>query len=211
MKKSYFLLAILVIMIMSALVLVIITPSNRWVCREGQWQAQGEPNKPKPKKDCVDEFSIDIELKELDAIFNNTNDENDEQMVKNENINVDDDELSEVNQLVAVWPQLNNFDLNQVITSPYQLTGEAPGSWYFEASFPVVLKNSQGDVILETYAQAESDWMTTEMVPFVIDLIFEIDREQSGELILRKDNPSGLVEHDAQISYPIILTSSPEL
>ena len=211
MKKSYFLLAILGIMIISALVLVIATPSNRWVCREGQWRPQGRPVTPKPNQDCVDEFSIETELKELDVIFNNINDENDDKAIESEDIALDNDELLEVDQSVSLWPKLDNFNFNQVITSPYQLTGEAPGSWYFEASFPVLLKNSQGDVILETYAQAEADWMTAEMVPFVIDLIFEIDREQTGELILRKDNPSGLTEHDAQISYPVILNTSPDL
>jgi len=89
------------------------------------------------------------------------------------------------------------------ITSPLIIEGEARGTWYFEASFPVVLTNWDGLIIAQGIAQAQSDWMTEEYVPFEVTLTFEPpyrpgdpDFMQRGSLILQKDNPSGLPEND---------------
>lgn len=44
---------------------------------------------------------------------------------------------------------------NATITSPLTITGKARGGWYFEASFPVELKNAGGTVIATGVAQAQ--------------------------------------------------------
>ncbi|MDP2638993.1 MAG: Gmad2 immunoglobulin-like domain-containing protein [Candidatus Azambacteria bacterium] len=104
---------------------------------------------------------------------------------------------------------------NQTIQSPLVITGEARGNWFFEASFPVVLVNWDGLIIAQGIATAKSDpstglgvnWMTTEYVPFEATLTFTIDKNtysNRGALILRKDNPSGLPEHDNALEIPII-------
>ena len=96
---------------------------------------------------------------------------------------------------------------NQIIKSPLTITGEARGSWFFEASFPVVLVNWDGLIIAQGIATAKSDWMTTEYVPFEANLDFTIDKNtysNRGWLILQKDNPSGLPEHDNALEIPII-------
>lgn len=99
---------------------------------------------------------------------------------------------------------------NQVIRSPFTVTGEARGTWYFEATFPVVLVNWDGLIIAETFATAQGEWMTEEFVPFTSELSFESpyglgdpDFMQRGTLILQKSNPSGLPEHDDAIEIPI--------
>ncbi|TAL51138.1 hypothetical protein EPN81_00885, partial [Patescibacteria group bacterium] len=43
---------------------------------------------------------------------------------------------------------------DSVVTSPLTITGEAPGFWYFEATFPVTLVNWDGLIIAEGYATA---------------------------------------------------------
>lgn len=83
-----------------------------------------------------------------------------------------------------------------IIASPLTVTGQARGSWFFEASFPFVLTDWDGRIIAEGYATADGDWMTTEFVPFSGTL--EFTRPAYGErgtLILEKANASGLPEH----------------
>ena len=97
---------------------------------------------------------------------------------------------------------------NQIIQSPLTITGEARGSWFFEASFPVVLTNWDGLIIAQGIATAKSDWMTANFVPFEAKLTFTVDKNtysNRGTLILRKDNPSGLPEHDDAFEIPVVL------
>lgn len=100
---------------------------------------------------------------------------------------------------------------NQEVSSPLEITGHARGYWYFEASFPVSLLNSKGEVISEGIATAESDWMTENFVPFSVALSFDITKSEKGKtgrLIFKKDNPSGLEEHDDSLEIPVIFSSN---
>lgn len=91
------------------------------------------------------------------------------------------------------------------ISSPVTITGKARGTWYFEASFPVNILDASGKVIAEVPAQAQSDWMTSEFVPFEATLAFPAQPAGSnGSIVLKKDNPSGLPEHDDSITIPIV-------
>ncbi len=95
-----------------------------------------------------------------------------------------------------------------VISSPLKITGEAKGYWFFEASFPVSLTDWDGRIIAEGHAEAQGDWMTEQFVPFEAVLTFadpstEADYSKRGTLILQKDNPSGLPEHDAAAEMPV--------
>lgn len=91
---------------------------------------------------------------------------------------------------------------NQKVTSPLRVAGEARGTWYFEATFPIKLVDNNGNVIAESFAQAQGEWMSEDFVPFEGKLIFETD-EQEGKLILEKDNPSGLPENADQLEIPV--------
>jgi len=103
---------------------------------------------------------------------------------------------------------------NDVISSPLQLSGEARGYWFFEASFPVTLTNWDGLIIAEHYAQADGEWMTEDFVSFTSTLNFESpyhdgdpDFMKRGALILQKDNPSGLPEHDDALEIPVFFSA----
>lgn len=98
---------------------------------------------------------------------------------------------------------------NQTIESPFLIKGEARGTWFFEASFPVELVGENGGIILETFAQAKEDWMTENFVPFEATLRFESGENQKGTLILQKDNPSGLPQNDDKIEIPILFKQEP--
>jgi len=97
---------------------------------------------------------------------------------------------------------------NETITSPLTITGEARGYWYFEASFPVVLVDWDGRIIAQGIATAKGEWMTSDFVPFEAKLEFVADSNaysNRGALILRKDNPSGLPEHDDALEIPVVI------
>lgn len=92
------------------------------------------------------------------------------------------------------------------ISSPVTITGTARGTWFFEASFPISIVNWDGLIIGEGIATAGGDWMTEDFVPFTASITYTIDQEapyNRGAIILKKDNPSGLPEHDAAIEIPV--------
>lgn len=97
------------------------------------------------------------------------------------------------------------FELRRgsVISSPLTIKGEARGTWYFEASFPVRLLNSDGKEIAVAPAQAQGEWMTEEFVPFEVVLQFSPPTTSTGTLVLEKDNPSGLPEHANELRVPV--------
>jgi hypothetical protein len=98
--------------------------------------------------------------------------------------------------------RVNGITENAVIKSPLTITGEAKG-WYFEASFPVKVLDANGKVIAQGPAQAQSDWMTADFVPFKITLTFSAPTTPTGTLVFEKDNPSGLPENSESVKVPV--------
>jgi hypothetical protein len=92
---------------------------------------------------------------------------------------------------------------NQKISSPLTLSGQARGYWFFEASFPMRLYDSGGNLLATAIAQAQGEWMTENFVPFKTELVFDVPMEGDGVLVFEKDNPSGLPEHDDELIVPI--------
>lgn len=91
------------------------------------------------------------------------------------------------------------------VSRTFTVRGEARGPWYFEASFPVMVRDPQGNVLASTYAQADGEWMTTDFVPFTSNVSITSAYRGLAKLILLKDNPSGLPEHDDSVEIPIII------
>lgn len=92
------------------------------------------------------------------------------------------------------------------VTTPLQVTGKARGYWYFEASFPIIVTDWDGLIIGEGYATAEGDWMTEDFVPFTATVDFTLPPDtpyRRGTIIFKKDNPSGLPEHDDALEIPV--------
>ncbi|MFA5942496.1 MAG: Gmad2 immunoglobulin-like domain-containing protein [Candidatus Paceibacterota bacterium] len=90
-----------------------------------------------------------------------------------------------------------------IVASPLTISGRARGTWYFEASFPVRMLDAKGNELGVLPAQAQGEWMTTEYVPFIVDLAFATSTTATGTLVLEKDNPSGLPEHANELRIPI--------
>lgn len=94
------------------------------------------------------------------------------------------------------------------IQSPVTVRGEARGYWFFEASFPIKILDEGGNVLGWGIAQALSDWMTEEFVPFEAVIDFEAPAGGSGFLVLIRDNPSGLPENDEEFRIPVMLAKT---
>ncbi|MFA5013236.1 MAG: Gmad2 immunoglobulin-like domain-containing protein [Candidatus Paceibacterota bacterium] len=92
---------------------------------------------------------------------------------------------------------------NMLVQSPLTITGEARGTWFFEASFPIKLYDANGNQIGSAIAQAQSDWMTENFVPFKATLEFQIPTAKKGTLVFEKDNPSGLHENADSLIMPV--------
>ena len=86
----------------------------------------------------------------------------------------------------------------------FTVSGKAPGPWYFEASFPVRVYDADNNKIGQAIAQAQSDWMTTALVPFTA-AITVTGYTGAATLVLLRDNPSGLPENDESVSIPITI------
>lgn len=112
---------------------------------------------------------------------------------------------------LPVWPWADQMEkkpdlirvdtpqFKEAIKSPLAVRGQARGSWFFEGTFPVKLYDDEGGILVETYAQAQGEWMTEDFVAFRAMLEFEKPEDEKGVLVLEKDNPSGLPENDDEL------------
>lgn len=107
-------------------------------------------------------------------------------------------ELEYVDLIVVDSPRLNTL-----LTSPVEVKGKARGTWFFEASFGVEIKDANGLELGNAVAQAEGEWMTEEFVPFKAILNFTKPTTSTGELIIRNANPSGLAENEKELRIPV--------
>lgn len=123
--------------------------------------------------------------------------------------------------------RLDEPEPGALVTSPIRLTGQAVGAWYFEGSFPVSLLGEGGARLGVGVATAQGDWMVTGMVPFVGEVEFAAPAGSVGEagaaanagqaggtasaptapatLVLARDNPSDLPEHDAALHVGVVV------
>lgn len=80
----------------------------------------------------------------------------------------------------------------QEIKSPVYISGEAKGTWFFEASFPVQITDQDGKVLGQGPVTAKTDWMTEKMVAFEGTIPFEKGVAKNGFVVFTPDDPSGL-------------------
>jgi len=98
----------------------------------------------------------------------------------------------------------------QTVGIPLELSGEARGYWFFEATAPVVVTNWDGLIIGEGYITADDDWMTQEYVPFSGSINYSLPADSysaTGTIIFQKANPSDLPENDDAFEIRVQLTS----
>lgn len=102
--------------------------------------------------------------------------------------------------------EITSPDLAKAISSPVTIKGKIDGSFFFEGTFPVTLKDANGKVLVQTHATADNEW-TQKIAPFHVTLTFAQPETSTGTLILENDNPSGLEENSKKRTFPVIFTS----
>lgn len=92
---------------------------------------------------------------------------------------------------------------NASVPGTFDVTGEARGTWFFEASFPWFVEDAEGDVLVRGTVQTKENWMTEEMIPFRFTITVPAGTAGRGLLVLQKDNPSGLPENEDSLRIPL--------
>lgn len=92
----------------------------------------------------------------------------------------------------------------QQVAKKFTVSGEAPGPWYFEASFPIFVTDVQDNKIATSYGQAQGDWMTESLVPFTAQIDVGTYTGPATVHLLR-DNPSGMPENDDSASFQVVI------
>jgi len=104
----------------------------------------------------------------------------------------------------GVTIEIDNWTDDIQLASPVTITGKVPGSWTFEASFPVALKDGAGNTLAQAPASLKGDWMTDNLVPFTVTFQFiKPTSTAAGSLVLHKDNPSGIAANDDSLIVPV--------
>lgn len=94
---------------------------------------------------------------------------------------------------------------NATVGKTFSVSGNAPGPWYFEATFPIQVRDKDGNLLAATHADAQTDWMTTGLVPFQATVNITDSYKGPATLILLKDNPSGLPENEDALEVSIVI------
>jgi hypothetical protein len=87
----------------------------------------------------------------------------------------------------------------------FTVTGAARGGWFFEGSLPVQVRDMNNNVVASAPAQAQGDWMTSELVPFSVTITVPTTTTGAVALVVKNDNPSGMPENEKSFEVPLII------
>jgi hypothetical protein len=97
---------------------------------------------------------------------------------------------------------IDNIAPGQTIHTPFTVTG-VMGGWYFEGSFPIFMKDANGNQIGAVAATSSQDWMTSNAIPFSATLP-AVTYTGPGALVFHNDNPSGEPQYDDSYTVNVI-------
>lgn len=117
---------------------------------------------------------------------------------------VDEDKEDELADQIRIYEPVTS----QTVASPLLIRGQARGTWFFEATFPVMILDSEGNELAVGYASTSDEWMTEDFVYFDSVITFDVSGETAGTLVLKKANPSGLPEYDEELRVQINFQSA---
>jgi hypothetical protein len=178
---------------------------DNWICENGEWIKHGNPRVAAPETSCSERKIIGGDRDEHGCLgpagYAWCPSTGKCQRMWEEYCEEYKDQFKPAKSDLI---QVENPSPGQAVLSPLFVIGKARGSWFFEGSFPVVLVNWDGRIIAEGQAKAQGEWMTGDFVPFRAELSFDKNQLYSrGNLILKKDNPSGLSQNEDSLEIPI--------
>ncbi|MBD3362258.1 hypothetical protein GF362_00890 [Candidatus Dojkabacteria bacterium] len=94
---------------------------------------------------------------------------------------------------------------NDSVSCPFEVKGEIPGYWFFEASFPVGINDQQGNELMRVSAHTDEEWMTDEFVDFEATIDCTFKTKQKVVMTLYKSNVSDKRELDDKIEIPLTI------
>lgn len=92
---------------------------------------------------------------------------------------------------------------NSNVVSPLNIKGVARGSWFWEANSTAEIYDGNGLSKGSGFVIAVGESMTEDFVRMEGVIEFEKPETPTGKLILRNDNPSGLVENQKELIIPV--------
>lgn len=105
---------------------------------------------------------------------------------------------------------LDNVKQGDEVELGYIIKGSVVGDWYFEGEFPVRVLNEEMEVIETLIAFAKGDWMTSEIVPFELEVDLPIVADSYVVLRFEKSNPSGLIDNYDYADLQILVKTTNE-
>lgn len=110
-----------------------------------------------------------------------------------------------------VYPQHDDIrvfvqpDKTKLFVVDHLLTfsGEARGTWFFEASFRAEVRDSAGAILSVGSVQGAGDWDSEAFVPFTVSIQIPETVVGRGTLVLIKNNRSGDSSQDDSFSVPV--------
>ena len=192
------LIVILVILVLFATLLILRGDEDTWLCQDGEWVRHGHPSALIPEEPCGE--NIINNFNDCVLAGNPVMESYPRQCRANNQTFVEDVMVEEEFSGDVIIDQPVAYD---IVSSPLIVSGQARGTWFFEAVMPIKLVDADGNVITSHYVTAQTDWMTEDFVPFMGELEFSVLPDTSGFLIIEKANPSDLPENSGQYSVPI--------
>lgn len=116
--------------------------------------------------------------------------ENNRSEIKDSNITNNDNITKVVDEDKKINATIERVGENKLI-----INWKASGAWFFEASFPIILKDENQNIIAKNIATASWNWMTSDYVEFSSELEYTNPKSKYWYLIFQNDNPSGLEEN----------------
>ena len=94
---------------------------------------------------------------------------------------------------------------NAIVSHSFDVSGSAPSGWFFEATFPIQVRDANDDLIGTSIGQAQEDWTKPGPITFTSQIQVDASYEGPADLILLKDNPSGDPENADEVTIPIVI------
>ena len=89
------------------------------------------------------------------------------------------------------------------VAHSFEVAGTAPGPWFNEAVFPIQVRDPKGTLIAAAQGHAQGEWTTTALVTFTAQVTVDASYKGPAQLVLLKDNESGLPQNDDSVMIPI--------
>lgn len=118
------------------------------------------------------------------------------------------------NKQENIIPQVlgNKNDLNYFSVKPgdkvygnLNFSGSVSGGYFFEGNIIINILDLNKNKILQSYAMATTDWMTTEPVAFSGNIDLSNLPKGPAYIEIHNDNASGLSKNDKSILIPVII------